>query len=78
MWFVNKDDYSHIGAGDIIETIGLEELLLGRLKETIQLQVTKKNGDVLSIPTKHTMSTDQLKWLRAGSALNYIRKNIQN
>ena len=78
LWFVDKNDYSQIGAGDVIETKGLEELLNGGSRDTIDLQVIKKNGDVLHIPTKHTMSTDQLKWFREGSALNYIRKNIQH
>ena len=77
LWFLDKGDYNRIGAGDIVETLDLETLLDGGSGETIDLRVTKKNGDVLLITTKHTMSTYQLKWLREGSALNFIRKNIQ-
>ncbi|OBZ78764.1 Homocitrate dehydratase, mitochondrial, partial [Grifola frondosa] len=70
LWFVDKADYSRIGAGDVVETIGLEDLLNGKADASIKLRVVRRNGDVFEIPTRHTMSSDQLKWLRAGSALN--------
>jgi homoaconitase len=66
-------DYSRIGSGDIIETQGLAETLQGVPGATINIKVTKLDGEIFEIPTKHTMSNDQLKWLRAGSALNHIR-----
>ncbi|OCH96568.1 aconitate hydratase [Obba rivulosa] len=77
LWFADKNDYSRIGAGDVVETIGLADLLNGAPDASIKLRVIKRNGDVFEIPTRHTMSSDQLKWLRAGSALNYIRSQIQ-
>ncbi|EMD41730.1 hypothetical protein CERSUDRAFT_110309 [Gelatoporia subvermispora B] len=77
LWFADKNDYSRIGAGDVVETIGLADLLNGAQDASIKLKVTKRTGEVFEIPTKHTMSSDQLKWLRAGSALNYIRSQIQ-
>ncbi|KIY45380.1 aconitate hydratase [Fistulina hepatica ATCC 64428] len=73
LWFANKDDYPKIGSGDTIETVGLANLLNGDTEAMIRLNVTKRDGTVLEIPTKHTMSTDQLRWLKAGSALNHIR-----
>lgn len=95
LWFANKDDYALIGSGDIVETVGLEDvsalLFSGQLRlmmntllqvirgvegATIRLKVTKRqaSGETVSwVETKHTMSADQLRWLRAGSALNYIR-----
>ena len=40
----------------------------------LHLKVTKRSdGSVFRIPVTHTMSADQLRWLRHGSALNYIR-----
>jgi homoaconitase len=72
LWFSNKDDYSRIGAGDLIETVGLAELISGTGKD-VQLRITKKYGDSFLIKTSHTMSPDQLRWLEAGSALNYIK-----
>ncbi|CAG8495170.1 12194_t:CDS:2 [Acaulospora colombiana] len=72
LWFADKSDYSRISSGDKIETIGLAELLAGKGKD-VQLRVSKRDGESFIIKTKNTMSTDQLKWLQAGSALNHIR-----
>ena len=77
MWFADSSDYSKIGSGDTVETIGLEGLLNGDSSTPIRLKVTKRSGETFEIPTKHTMSADQLNWLRAGSALNYIRSKLQ-
>ncbi|KAI0768450.1 aconitate hydratase [Trametes elegans] len=78
LWFVDKADYSRIGSGDVVETLGLADLLEGRdtSDRAIRLRVTRRNGETFEIPTRHTMSADQLKWLRAGSALNHIRAQI--
>ncbi|KIM33810.1 hypothetical protein M408DRAFT_325405 [Serendipita vermifera MAFF 305830] len=72
LWFADKSDYSRIGSGDKIETVGLADLISGSGKD-VHLRVTKSNGDVFLIKTTHTMSPDQLRWLEAGSALNYIK-----
>jgi homoaconitase len=77
LWFANKSDYSRIGSGDILDTIGLADLLNGVSNSSVSIKVTKLNGEMFEIPTKHTMSSDQLKWLRAGSALNHIRSQMQ-
>jgi homoaconitase len=77
LWFADTSDYSRIGSGDIVETIGLEGLLNGDHFTTIRLKVSKNSGETFEIPTKHTMSADQLNWLLAGSALNYIRSKLQ-
>ncbi len=79
MWFVDKADYGRIGSGDVVETRGLAALLEGRdtSEHAIRLRVTPRAGGApFEIPTRHTMSADQLKWLRAGSALNHIRAQI--
>lgn len=75
LWFADKADYSRISSGDVVETLGLTELLGGRDAQ-VRIRVTKRDGEVFEVPTKHTMSADQLKWLRAGSALNYIRSQM--
>jgi len=77
LWFADTSDYSKIGSGDTIETVGLEGLLNGDHSSPVRLKVTKRSGETFEVPTKHTMSTDQLNWLRAGSALNYIRSKLQ-
>ncbi|KAI0815282.1 aconitate hydratase [Irpex lacteus] len=76
LWFVDKADYAKIGSGDTLETIGLADLLEGKNQPTITIRVTKRDGQTFDILTRHTMSSDQLKWLRAGSALNHIRSTI--
>ncbi|KAF5377567.1 hypothetical protein D9615_005222 [Tricholomella constricta] len=76
LWFADKADYERIGSGDVLETDGLAETLRGVLDSTIKIRVTKLNGEVFEIDTKHTMSSDQLKWLEAGSALNHIRSQM--
>jgi aconitase A len=48
--------------------------MAGKPGAMVHLNVTKRGtGEVKVIETKHTMSEDQLKWLKAGSALNCIR-----
>ncbi|KAJ7597249.1 aconitase family-domain-containing protein [Mycena floridula] len=76
LWFSDKSDYSRIGAGDILETVGLEELMKGNADARLKVKVTTRSGDHFEIPVNHTMSTDQLKWLYAGSALNHIRASL--
>jgi homoaconitase len=73
LWFVDKTDYSKIGSGDVLETSGLSDVFEGKPDACIKVKVTKIDGTVFEIATKHTMSADQLNWLKAGSALNYIR-----
>lgn len=79
LWFVDKNDYTRISAMDTVSTIGLDALLSGKDSQ-IKLKVTKANtGEVFEVETKHTMSKDQLMWLKYGSALNYIadmKKNV--
>jgi len=76
LWFADKADYSRIGSGDMVETIGLADLIQGRENATVKLRVMRRTGEVFEIPTTHTMSEDQLKWFRAGSALNFIRSQM--
>ncbi|KAF8609352.1 aconitate hydratase [Ceratobasidium sp. AG-I] len=74
LWFADKADYGKIKSGDHVETTGLANVIAGEPDAQITLRVTPRDGGVpLEIATRHTMSADQLKWLQAGSALNYIR-----
>lgn len=72
LWLSDKADYSKISAGDKVQTEGLKELLEGKSDAQIRLKVTRPSGEVEYVSTTHTMSPDQLNWLRAGSALNFI------
>ena len=59
-------------SGDNVETIGLGELVRGNTSVQLKLKVTTPAGEAREIPVAHTMSSDQLDWLKAGSALNFI------
>lgn len=61
----------------MIETVGLANLLQGHPDAIIKLRVTNRGGEIFEIPTNHTMSIDQIKWLHAGSALNHIRSQMK-
>jgi homoaconitase len=76
LWFADKNDYGQIGSGAVIETIGVRDLVSGNPDATVRVKVTTPAGESVEVATKHTMSSDQLKWLRAGSALNYIRAQL--
>ncbi|KAG6381362.1 aconitate hydratase [Boletus reticuloceps] len=76
LWFIDKADYSRIGSGDVVETFGLGDLVNGNGEEVVKLRVTNSRGEFFEILTRHTMSSDQVKWLKAGSALNFIRSQI--
>ncbi|KAH9056982.1 aconitate hydratase [Lactarius vividus] len=67
LWFTDKNDYGRIGSGAVVETTGVADLFA----------VTTRSGETFEIATKHTMSSDQIKWLRAGSALNHIRRTVK-
>ncbi|KAI0271492.1 aconitase family-domain-containing protein [Gloeopeniophorella convolvens] len=76
LWFANKDDYRRIKSGAIVETVGLADLFAGRPDAVVRVRVTTRRGETFEVETRHTMSSDQLKWLRAGSALNHIRAGL--
>ncbi|KIY65516.1 aconitate hydratase [Cylindrobasidium torrendii FP15055 ss-10] len=77
LWFADKADYGRIGAGDTVETIGLDALLKEQTQDAlVDIKVTRRSGETFTIKARHTMSSDQLKWLRAGSALNHIRASM--
>jgi homoaconitase len=70
--FADGEDYAKIDACDEVETVGLYDMLKNGGKGDVTLKVTKTNGDVVEIKTKHTLSKDQSKFILAGSALNLL------
>ena len=67
--FKNDKDYDKIEAGSIFTTQGLSSLAPG---SPVSLIVTPPSGESFSIELDHTLSADQIEWIRAGSALNLI------
>ncbi|KAK4056964.1 aconitate hydratase [Microbotryomycetes sp. JL221] len=77
--FKNEQDYKLINSGDLISTKGFNELLRkGDLNQQIKVIIKKPNGEIKEIETEHTLSKDQIEWLRFGSALNMIKANNQS
>jgi len=73
LWLVDKSSYSLISAHDQVSTVGLKDVLNGvASSDRIMLRVKRPSGEVVEVETRHTLSTDQIEWLRAGSALNWI------
>lgn len=68
--FNNPADYDKILEEDLIDIVGLKDLAPGK---QVEMHVTHKNGSKEVIVLKHTYNAEQLKWFRAGSALNLIR-----
>ncbi|KAF9696106.1 hypothetical protein EKO04_006231 [Ascochyta lentis] len=72
--FADPADYDRIVPGDRITLVGVEE---GEMQpgKRVGLRVETKESEAWDAQLNHSYSERQLRWLRAGSALNYI-KNI--
>ena len=68
--FVDVADYAKIQEKDLLTIRGLNDLAPGK---NLTLEVKHTDGSVDNIAVKHTYNTEQIKWFRAGSALNLIR-----
>lgn len=73
--FANPATYDKIAQGDRITLVGIEE---GEMQpgQQVGLRVETKNGDVWEAKLNHSYSERQIRWLRAGSALNYIKETM--
>ena len=74
--FANAEDYKKVGSGDLIDTIGLNELIRGDAGAQLKVRVKKPDGREDLLDVKHTMSSGQIGWLKAGSALNAIAQTL--
>ena len=73
--FADPADYDLIGEHDRISVTGLASLAPGA---TVSVVISHQDGTGTHIETNHTMSTDQVEWFRAGSALNLIRHQTRH
>ncbi len=71
--FVNPDDYDLIRQDDAIDVLGYEEMAPGK---NLQVVLHHADGTQDSFEVKHTYNETQIEWLRAGSALNKIRRDL--
>ena len=74
--FENEGDYEEIGAGDVVSTVGLYDMLKNGGKGDVSLRVDNRGGGEKIIKIKHTISPDQAGFILAGSALNLMAKKL--
>jgi len=68
--FVDPADYEKILAADRVSLTGLNALAPGR---SVTMRLHHADGSVETIELAHSLTTEQIRWFRAGSALNTIR-----
>ena len=69
--FANKDDYDKIREDDQFDIVGLTAFTPGR---PLTLAVRHGDGTTEEIEALHTYNETQIKWFKAGSALNLIKE----
>ncbi|TKA79151.1 putative aconitate hydratase, mitochondrial [Cryomyces minteri] len=72
--FAAEADYDRIDACDEVGTEGLLEVLRSGGQGSVEIVVKKRDGSVVRVKTRHTLSEDQCGFVLAGSALNLLAK----
>ena len=72
--FDNKEDYSLIQETDVVDILGLESLSPG---VPLSVRLNHADGSSHTFKANHTLNENQIKWFRAGSALNLIKEENQ-
>ena len=71
MTFSSPFDYDKIDEDDRLSIKGLKDFSPG---EELELEVVKSDGSQSkNVALKHSYNVEQIKWFKAGSALNFIR-----
>lgn len=73
--FENPADYDAIEETDRLSILGLEELAPGK---HINCIATHRDGTFTLFRCTHTMSEQNIEWFKAGSSVNFIRKNLHS
>lgn len=72
--FANPADYDKAQEDDRVSIAGLTSLAPG---STLTVTLHHADGTAETFPSRHSFSPDQITWFKAGSALNFLRKNTQ-
>lgn len=70
--FADRDDYDKVLEDDSIDIIGLDKFAPGI---PLKVVLNHEDGSKDEIMANHTYNVSQVKWYRAGSALNLIKIN---
>ena len=69
--FVNPADYDKIQEDDTINILGLTDFAPGK---NLVMELQHQDGSKESFELAHTYNAEQIKWFKAGSALNLIKQ----
>ncbi len=70
LMFANPADYEKIKEDDVLAIHGLTSFAPGK---NLQLVIKHKDGKSETAELKHSFNAEQIKWFKAGSALNLLR-----
>ncbi len=71
--FINPTDYDKIRQDDKVSIVGFGEMQPGK---PLTIELHHSDGSVDRFDVSHTYNKAQISWVRAGSALNKIRKEL--
>lgn len=69
--FANRYDYDLVREDDLIDVTGIKQLEPGK---PLKITLHHSDGTTDSFAANHTFNENQIKWFKAGSALNLIRQ----
>jgi aconitate hydratase len=69
--FADPADYDKVKEGDRVSVLGLKELRPG---QPLRARFRHADGSQDEVSVLHTMSSEQIEWFKAGSALNLLAK----
>lgn len=72
--FADPKTYDRIEAEDRISLPNVTQILPGKL---VKATLTKKDGGKTAFECHHSLTAEQIDWLKAGSALNLIRAKMK-
>jgi aconitate hydratase len=67
--FANPADYALVNKGEALSLTGLASLTAG---QSVQATVTRADGSTASISLNHSLTSEQIEWFKAGSAMNAV------
>ncbi len=70
--FANPSDYDKVQEKDRVAILGLTQFKPG---QSLTLKLTHEDGSSDEISLNHSFNEEQIKWFKAGSALNLLRKS---
>jgi aconitate hydratase len=68
--FADPADYERIRRDDRLAILGLDKLAPG---QRLEVKIAHADGSQETFFTQHSLTSDQIAWFQAGSALNLIR-----